>query len=294
MVSYNTRWIFHRFSGSSRLVFISLWVRFAFSAFNKLMSVISVANVISSMTLLDVSATPVIVTTRIGSWADVSAGCPCGGVFWISMRQKGTELCLRSGYQSRSSPITPGKSFCTIFTHASRVFPLTINNRNPITTFSVSSLEIIAVATEVEVFSSPISSATSDPGISASQIHLLTMSQIAQAWRARKFIPGRPRIEYLWPRTWLSIDWRIGWAFSSLTAFSRHSCSNLLLIVLRTVFNTELGFPGSSSSLPSTCSWISPAPCSVYFSSSMICFSCPDVSWADGLILRRSWNPPWC
>jgi len=37
-VSYDTRWIFHRSSGSSRLVFRSSWVRFAFSVCNRLMS----------------------------------------------------------------------------------------------------------------------------------------------------------------------------------------------------------------------------------------------------------------
>ena len=146
-VSYNTRWIFHRFSGLSRLVFRSWWVRFAFSACNKLMSLKSVGNVILSMTLLNVSATPGIVTTRIGSRVDVSAGHPCGGVFWIYMRQRGTELCLRSGCHSRSSPIILGKSFCTIFTHLSRVFPHTTDSSNPITTFSVGNLQIIAAAT---------------------------------------------------------------------------------------------------------------------------------------------------
>ena len=219
------------------------------------------------MTLLNITATPSIVTTRIDSRADVCAGCPCSGVFWISMRRRGTELCLCSGYHSHSSPIIPGKSFCTIFTHSASIFPHKIDNGSPITTVSVSSVQIIAAATEVKVFPWPISSATNAPGISASQTHLLTMNQISKTWCARNFVPGRPGIEYLWPGTWSSIDWRIGWALSSLTASSRHSCSNLLLIVLRTVFSTELVFSGSRSSSPSTCSWISLAPWSVFFSS---------------------------
>jgi len=226
------------------------------------------------MTLLNVSATLGIVTTRIGSKADVSAGCPCGGVFWISIRQQSTELCLRSRYHSGSSPIIPGKSFCTIFTHSASVFPNKIGNSSPITTFSVRSLQIIAASTEVKVFPRPISSSTSAPGISASHTHLLMMNQIAQTWCTRNFIPGRPGNEYFWPGTRSSIDWRMGWAFSSLTASSRHSCSNSLLIVLRTVVSTELVFSGSRFSSPSNCSWTSLAPSSVFFSSSMISFSC--------------------
>jgi len=38
------------------------------------------------MALVKASATPGIVTTRIGSRADDRAGCPCGGVFRISMK----------------------------------------------------------------------------------------------------------------------------------------------------------------------------------------------------------------
>jgi hypothetical protein len=44
------------------------------------------ASVILAITVLNVSATPGLVTTRIGSRVDVSAGCHCGVVFWISMR----------------------------------------------------------------------------------------------------------------------------------------------------------------------------------------------------------------
>jgi len=237
-ISYDTRWIFHRVSGLSRLVLRSSWVRLALSAFNKSISLTSVANVISSMTLLNVSATPGIVTTMIGSRADVSAGCPCGGVFWISLRGRCTELYLRRGYHSRSSLIIPRKSFCTIFTHLSRVFPHKIDCSNPIKTFSVNSLHIIAAATEVKVFPSPISSAHSAPGISASQTHLLMMNQIAQTWCASNIVPGRPWIEYLWPETQSSIDWRIGWAVSILTASSGHLSSNLSLSVLSTVIRS--------------------------------------------------------
>jgi len=212
------------------------------------MSLKSVANVISSITLLNISATPGIVTTRIGSRADVSAGCPCGGVFCVSIRRRDIEFCLCCGHHSRSSPIIPGNLFRTISTPSGKVFPHKIDSGNPITSFSVSSLQIIAAATEVKVYPRPISSATSAPGMSASQTHLLTMNQMAQTWCARNFIPGKLGIEYLWPGTRSSIDWWIGRAFSSVTTSSRHSCSNSVLIVLRTVFSTELVFSGSRSS----------------------------------------------
>jgi len=162
-------WIFHRVSGSSILMFRSLRLRFAFSACNKLTSLKSVPCVISSITLLKVSATPGIVTTRIGSRAEISAGCPWGDVDWISNRQRGTEFNLWSRYHSRSSPTMPGKSLRAKSTHSSRVFLHKMDSGNPITTFSVTNLQSIAAATEVKVFPRPISSATSAPGISASQ-----------------------------------------------------------------------------------------------------------------------------
>jgi len=146
----------------------------------------------------------------------------------------------------------PGKSLCAKITHSSRVFPYKMDSGNPITTFSVTNLQSIAAATEGKVIASPISSATSAPGISASQTYLLTMNQMAHTWCARNLVPGWPGIEYLWPGTRLSVDWRIGWALSSLTTSSRHSCSNLLLIVLRTVVKTELVLSGSRTSSPSS------------------------------------------
>ena len=51
-------------------------------------SVTSVPYVILSMTLLNVSATLGIVTTRIGSNAEVSAECFRGGVVWITKMQR--------------------------------------------------------------------------------------------------------------------------------------------------------------------------------------------------------------
>jgi len=250
---------------------------------------------ISSITLLKFSATPGIVTTRIGSRAEISAGCPWGRVDWISNRRWGTEFNLWSGYHTRSSPTMPGKWLSAKSTHSSRVFPHKMDSGNPITTFSVTNLRSIAAAIEVKVFPRPISSATAATAISASQTHLLTMNQMAQTWCARYLVPGWPGIEYLWPGTRSSVDWQIGWAFSSLTASSWQLCSNLLLIVLRTVFNTELVFAGSrTSSLSSTCFWTSLAPLSVFFLSSMISSSCSNVSWADGLTFRLSWNSLRC
>jgi len=260
-VSYDTRWTFYRCSGLWILLFRSSCFRFAFSVCNKLMRLKMVPYVISSMTLVNVSATPGIVSTRIGSKPNVCTAWPCGGVDWISERRWCTELCPRNRCNCCSSPIIAGKSFCARWTHSPMVFPHKIDSSNPITTFSFSNLHIIAAATDVTVFPSPISPAPSSPGISVSQTHLLTMNHMTLTWCARNFVPGRPGIEYLWSGTQSSIDWWIGWAFSSLTASSSHWCSNSLSIVMSTVFNTKLVFSGSRSSSPSsTCSWTSLEP----------------------------------
>ena len=109
-------------------------MRFQFNACNKLKGLKSVLYVSSLLTLLNVSATPGIVTSRIGSEADAGAGWPCGGGDWISERQRGTERYLHNGSDSRWSPIIPGKSFCARLTHFSRVFPYTMDSGEPITT----------------------------------------------------------------------------------------------------------------------------------------------------------------
>jgi len=197
MLRYHvTSWIFHEFSGLSILVFRYSWVRLIFSACNMFMSLKSDPSVISLMTHLNVSATLHIVTTMIGSRADVSAWCPCGGVVCISERWQGTEFYLYNGYHSRSSPINPGKSFCAWLIDSSRVFPHKIDSGNPITTFSVSNLHIIAAAAEVKVLPRPILSATIAPDISESQTHLLTINHMTQTWCARNFIPRRPGTGY--------------------------------------------------------------------------------------------------
>jgi hypothetical protein len=77
---------------------------------------------------------------------------------------------------------------------------------NHITTFSVTNLQSIAAATKVRVIQRFISSATSAPGISASQTHPLTMNQTAHTEFPRNLVPGRPGIEYLWPGTWSADD----------------------------------------------------------------------------------------
>ena len=293
-ITYETRWIFHQFSGASILVFRSSWVRYAYSVCNKFTSLTSVTYVIPSMTFLNVSATPGIVITRIGSQADVCAGCPCGWVDWTLGRWLGTEFCVPTGYHPSSSPIIQGKLFCAILTHSPRVFPHRIDNGNPITIFWVSSLHIIGVATEVKVLPSPISCATSAPGISESHTHLLRMNHMAQIWCARNFVSGRHGSEYLCPGTWLLVDWRIGMQFRRLTFPSRHSCSNFLLIVLRTVLNPELVLSGSRTCSPSSYSWMYLAHSSISCWSSIISFSISEGCWADELILRRSWNSSQC
>jgi len=130
-------------------------------------------------------STPGIVTSRIGSTADTSAGWPWDSVVWISNRWWGTEFNHWSGYHSPSSLTMPGMLLCAKITHSSRVFLHTMDSGNQITTFSVTNLQIIAAATEAQVFPRPIISPTSAPGISASQTHLLTMNHMAQTWCTR-------------------------------------------------------------------------------------------------------------
>jgi hypothetical protein len=110
------------------------------------MSLKSVQYVILSMTLLHVTATLGIVTTTIGSKADVSAGCPCNEDDWITEWQRGTEFCVRNGHHSRLLRIILAKSFCARSTHISSIFPYKIVCGNPTTTFSVTNLQSIAAA----------------------------------------------------------------------------------------------------------------------------------------------------
>jgi len=243
------------------------------------------------MTVLNVSATLGSVTSRIASRADKSAACPWSSVVCISNRRQGRECNLWSGYHSRSSPTILVTLLCAKITHSLQLCHQQMDSGNPSTTFSVTNLQNIAAATEVKVFPRPISSATSAPGISAFQTHLLMMNHLAQSWCARNLVLGRPGIEHLWPGTRSSVYWRRWWALSCLTASSRHSYSNLSLIVLGTVCNTELVCAGSRTSSPfTTCSWTSLAPLSVFISSLMITSSCSDACYADGLIFRCSWN----
>jgi len=162
---------------------------------------------------------------------------------------------------------------------------------NPITTFSVTNLQRVAAATEVKVLPRPISSATSAPGISPSQTHLLKMNQMAQTSSARNLVKGRPGIVFLQPGTRSSVDWRIGCRFSSTTASIIQTCSNSLLILLRTVFSTKLVFSGSRTYSPSfTSSWTSVAILPVFVLFWLISFSYSDICWADKLILRNFWK----
>ena len=119
MVSHNIRCIFQFCSIS---VFRTSWVIFASSVCTMVKSLELVPYLISSMTLFKVSATLGIVTSRIGSKADISAGCPCSGVDMISEWRRGRVVDLHNTYHSRSWPILLGKLFCAILTYSSRVF----------------------------------------------------------------------------------------------------------------------------------------------------------------------------
>jgi hypothetical protein len=182
---------------------------------------------------------------------------------WMSVRRCCLDLQLPAGHRIQSLERIPlpfftdnaGKVVVRQKRQFSMEFPHEMDSGKPITTCSVSSLQLIAAATELKVCTRPISSATSAPAISASYTHVLMINQMAETGCGRNFVPGRPGIEYMWPGTRSSVDWRIGWTFSSLTASSKHSCSNSLLIVLRTVLNPELALSGSRTSSPSsTCS----------------------------------------
>jgi hypothetical protein len=74
--SYDPRWIVDKLSGCPMLVVRSSWVRFVLFVCNKLTIVKLVTCIMSSMTVLKVSATQGILTTKIGSWADIRPGCP--------------------------------------------------------------------------------------------------------------------------------------------------------------------------------------------------------------------------
>jgi len=210
------------FSGLLILVLRSSSVRFAPSESNKFSCLKYVLYVITLITLMNASATPAIVTSTIGSRADVSAGYCRSRVVRMSKRQRCTEYSPYDAFNSCSWPIIPEGSFFAIFRHILTVFPWNIDRFNPRTTVPISTLHIIATATALMVFPRMNSSATSAHGISKSQTHLLTMNPVAQTWWARNFNWVRPAIEYLVPGTWSSINWEIGQAFSRLTAWPRY------------------------------------------------------------------------
>lgn len=68
------------------------------------------------------------------------------------------------------------------------------------TSVSVCSLHIIPTATDIH-FPGPKQFDTTAPGISESQIHLLTTYHIADTLCTQNLVPGCPGIEHLWPET---------------------------------------------------------------------------------------------
>jgi len=182
-----------------------------------------------------------------------------------------------------------------MFTHPSRIFPHTIDSGNPIITFSVSNLHIIAAPTEVKVLPSSSSSATSTSAIPVSQTHLWTINPNAQTWCTRNWVPERPGFEYILPKTRSASNLRIDQEFISLTTSSRQMSSMLLVNALWTEFNSKILQSGLRTSSPSyTCSWTNHQHLSVFVPSSMITFIYCDVSQAGGLIYWHSWNSPRC
>jgi len=227
-----------------------LWgLRFAFSRWKKSTTLEAFRYVSCLKTLLNVSATPGIVTPRIGFRAEVSAGSPRVRGIWIPKRPRGTEFGLCNWCHSHCAAIIPAWPFCATFTHSTRVFTGKIDVGNHMTTFLVSNLHIIAAAPEVKFFPRPISSATSALGISESETHLITMNFVAQTWCPRKFLPGTPGMRYIWEEIRSAFEWRICQEFSSQASSTRHWHSNSLFIVLRILLNTELLFAGEIISL---------------------------------------------
>jgi len=162
------------------------------------------------------------------------------------------------------------------------VFPHIIDSGNPITTISVSYLHIIATATEVNVFPSPIHLLP----VLLAYLHpkpiSLQWTILPKIWCARNLVLGRLQIECLLLGTQSWFDWRIGGAFSWMIVMSRYLYCHLLLCALRSELNTDLVLSGSRTSSQSTCSWTSLAPLCDLFSSLMISFGCSKVSSADG------------
>jgi len=131
-----------------------------------------------------------------------------------------------------------------------------INSSNPITTISLTHLPFGASTTTENIFPRRISSATRTPGIFEFQTHLLTINHTAQTRCARGFLPDYPEIEYSLPETWSPCYWQTGLAFSSLTAWSRHLSSHVLVHEFCNIVNTDLLLSASRTSSPSsTYSW---------------------------------------
>ena len=107
-------------------------------------------------------------------------------------------------------------------------------------------------------------------------------------------VPQKLSSGQIW--NWIPAAWNtVIWWLVNRTRIQQPDCFintvvfKFVVSVLRTVFSTELVLPGSRTSSPSsTCSWTSRALLSVFFLSSMISFSCSDVSRVDMFIFRRS------
>jgi len=123
-----------------------------------------------------------------------------------------------------------------------RLFPHSIACRKPITTFSVSNLQIIPTSPEVKVFQKPFQSTTCTPGISETQTHLITNIHTTHIWCTGHLIPVSNWMQWLLPESQSAFDCWINWPFSRPTTSSTHSCSNGLWILLRIVLTLNCNY----------------------------------------------------
>jgi len=179
------------------------------------------------------------------------------------------------------------KSSCwTIFNDLSWVIPHNTHSSNPTITISASNLRIIFAATQLYVLLWCNSSATSTSAMTDSQIHLLPMNHIAETWRWKISNACRPQIEFLWQWNQSACNWKIGWAFNSLTTTSWFWRIYLWHIWSDAMLRTDLLTSGLwISSLLYTPSWHPIAPHCILFSSSIITFNYFKISCTDWLIL---------
>jgi len=175
------------------LEFTLLCGRSSNSICNMFSTLKSGVQVIQSMTHSNNIQTPSLPTLRILLKAYQFNGYPDGGVFWI---HKVMRHCIHS------LPVIT----ITFFTNIALI--VVLNHIHPvtngisqqhwqgqlITTSSIRSLQLIAIAINIKIFLRFCLSATCTPGIFESQTQLLIMHHTAQIWYSQNLVHGSPAI----------------------------------------------------------------------------------------------------